>query len=96
MPKLGANRGNAGKGRPKGSPNKTTAVLKDAIILAADQTGQDGKGKDGLTGYLRHIAQTNVAAFSALLGRVLPLQVGGDPENPIEINVTIGGHAGKP
>lgn len=27
-PKIGANRGNAGKGRPKGSPNKATADIK--------------------------------------------------------------------
>ena len=29
-PKLGVNRGNAGKGRPKGVPNKATADVKAA------------------------------------------------------------------
>ena len=28
-PKIGSNRGNAGKGRPRGSPNKATATIKD-------------------------------------------------------------------
>jgi hypothetical protein len=28
-PKIGVNRGNAGKGRPKGSPNKATRPLKE-------------------------------------------------------------------
>jgi hypothetical protein len=71
-------------GRPKGSPNKTTAALKDAIILAAEQTGNDGKGRDGLVGYLKHVAATDVKAFAGLIGRVIPLQIGGDPDNPIQ------------
>ena len=41
-PKVGNNRGNAGKGRPKGSRNKTTALLKDAIIEAATKALRDG------------------------------------------------------
>lgn len=70
-------------GSRKGKPNKTTALLKDAILLAAEQTGQDGKGKDGLTGYLRRVAQADVKAFSSLLGRVLPLQVTGEGGGPM-------------
>ncbi|ULJ74557.1 hypothetical protein L2W42_21240 (plasmid) [Rhizobium gallicum] len=31
----------AGKGRVKGTPNKTTALLKDAIIKAAETVGED-------------------------------------------------------
>jgi hypothetical protein len=64
-------------GRPKGVPNKTTQVLKEAVILAAEQVGNDGAGKDGLIGYLRHVAVTDVKAFTGLLGRVIPLQVEG-------------------
>ena len=30
-PKVGVNRGNAGKGRPKGSPNKVTAEFRDTV-----------------------------------------------------------------
>jgi hypothetical protein len=76
---------NAGKGRPKGSPNKTTQALKDAILLAAEQSGGNKKGKDGLVGYLKRVADTDVKAFSSLLGRVLPLQVAGDPSAPINV-----------
>lgn len=64
----------AGKGRPKGALNKTTTTLKEAILLAGEQLGQDGKGKDGLTGYLRLVAATDVKAFAGLLGRVLPTE----------------------
>lgn len=91
-PKVGPNRGNAGKGRPKGSPNKTTAVLKDAILLAAENAG----GKAGMVGYLTKQATENPQSFLPLLGKVLPMQVGSDPDNPLEIFVTIGGHAAQP
>jgi len=53
-----------GPGRPKGMPNKTTATLKEAILAAAEAVGNDGKGKNGLTGYLKHVASTDVKAFS--------------------------------
>lgn len=73
----------AGKGRPKGAVNKSTAKLKDAILLAAEQSGRDKAGKDGLVGYLRRVADEDVKSFSTLLGKVLPIQVAGDSENPI-------------
>ncbi len=76
-------------GRPKGVPNKATALLKDAILHAAEQTGEDNKGKDGLTGYLRRVAQEDMKAFTGLLGKVLPMQIAGDPDNPLRSNVTI-------
>ena len=58
-------------GRKKGTPNKTTALLKDAILQAAMEAG----GKDGLVGYLRVQALTNPGPFMALLGKVLPMQL---------------------
>jgi hypothetical protein len=58
-------------GRAKGTPNKTTTLLKDAILKAAEGAG----GKDGLVGYLTMVASTDVKAFCMLLGRVLPLQL---------------------
>lgn len=76
-------------GRKAGTPNKTTGALKDAIILAAEQVGEDANGKDGLTGYLRMVARSDVKAFSGLLGRVLPLQLSGDPDNPVSVVATI-------
>lgn len=78
------NRGKPGPGRPKGSPNRTTTVLKDAILLAAEQVGEDGGGKDGLTGYLKRVADKDMKAFSALLGRVLPMQVTGEDGGPLQ------------
>ena len=62
-------------GRPKGVPNRTTTLLKEAVLLAAYLEGRDGKGKDGLTGYLRMIAKKYPQSYVQLLNRVLPLQV---------------------
>lgn len=80
---------NAGKGRTKGSLNKTTTALKDAILLAATQVGMDGSGKDGLTGYLKQVARTDRKAFSSLLGRVLPLQVVGPGGGPVVARIEL-------
>ncbi len=66
---------NAGKGRVKGVPNKTTAALKDMILQALDQKG----GMD----YLAKQADENPTAFLTLLGKVLPLQVTGDRDAPV-------------
>lgn len=72
---------NAGKGRVKGVPNKTTALLKDAILQAADKAG----GPGGLVGYLTLQASENPGPFLALLGKVLPMQIAGDPDNPLQV-----------
>lgn len=82
MSKLEANRAKTG-GRTKGTPNKTTALLKDAILLAATRAG--GKGK--LVGYLKTQAMDNPGPFLALLGKVLPMQVTGDPDAPVKLVV---------
>jgi len=47
-------------------------ILAEAIMLAAEQTGEDGRGRDGLVGYLRRMARTNPRSFGALLARVPP------------------------
>ena len=82
QPKKGVNRGNAGKGRPKGARNKTTALLKDAILKAAENAGNK-IGSDGLVSYLELQAVENPGPFMSLLGKVLPMQIAGDPEAPI-------------
>ncbi len=70
--KVGPSRGNAGKGRVKGVPNKVTGQLKDMILEALGQSG----GVD----YLVSQARDNPTAFMSLVGRVLPLQVNAELE----------------
>lgn len=64
-------------GRKAGTPNKTTAELKSAILKAFDAAG----GVD----YLTKVASEHPAVFCGLLGKVLPLTVGGDEDNPVAI-----------
>lgn len=76
-----------GPGRPKGTPNKTTALLKDAILKAAQTAG--GGGDDGIANYLAERAIDTPGPFLALLGKVLPMQVTGDDDNPVRHIVKI-------
>lgn len=79
----------AGMGRPKGSRNKTTALLKDAILKAAEQAGNK-VGDDGLVSYLEQQAEENPGPFMSLLGKVLPMQVEGASGGPIQVVIQKG------
>lgn len=68
-------------GRKPGTPNKTTALLKDAILTAAERAG----GSGGMVAYLQMQANANPGPFMALLGKVLPMQIGGDPDAPVKL-----------
>jgi hypothetical protein len=70
-----------GSGRKKGKPNTLTALLKDAVLKAAENAG----GEEGIVGYLQTQAILNAGPFMGLLGKVLPLQISGDPDNPVPI-----------
>jgi hypothetical protein len=80
MAKLETGRKKTG-GRKKGTPNKTTALLKDAILQAATEAG----GDDGLVGYLTKQARENPVSFNALLGKVVPMQVTGDGGGSVQL-----------
>jgi hypothetical protein len=82
-PKVGLDRSKTG--RAKGTPNKTTALLKDAILRAAEAAG----GPEGLVGYLQDQAVKNPAPFMALLGKVLPMQIVGPGDGPIVTRVEL-------
>lgn len=84
-PKVGLDRSKTG--RAKGTPNKTTALLKEAIIRAAEATGEDGKGKGRLTGYCKFLATSEPKAFAQLLGKVLPMQVTGEDGGALQVVV---------
>lgn len=81
-PKVGLDRSKTG--RAKGTPNKTTALLKDAILKAAENAGNK-LGSDGLVSYLETQATENPGPFMALLGKVLPMQVTGDDGGPLQV-----------
>jgi hypothetical protein len=60
-------------GRAKGTPNKISRGMKDAIVFAAEHSKHS---KDGtLEGYLLKVADERMDLFVPLLGRLLPLQI---------------------
>jgi hypothetical protein len=87
MSKLEAGRTKTG-GRQKGTPNKTTALLKDAILRAGEQAGNK-IGSEGLVSYLEAQANANPGPFMALLGKVLPMQVTGEGGGALKARVTL-------
>lgn len=64
-------------GRQKGTPNKVTGELKAMILTALDHAG-------GVQ-YLVDKAESHPQAFMALVGKVLPMTVQGDTENPLTL-----------
>lgn len=72
-------------GRPPGATNKVPTVLKEAILLAAELEGWDGKGFDGLTGWLRHLAREDIRSFAMLVGKVLPYSIQAEREVKVEV-----------
>ena len=64
------------KGRKKGSKNKLTVALKEAILAAGEAAG----GEEGLVGYLTRLAVENSSAYASLLGKVLPMTLAPDSD----------------
>jgi hypothetical protein len=58
-------------GRQKGTPNKVTRTLREAILQALEEAG----GKGGAVEYLRSQANLSPGAFLSLVGKVLPLTI---------------------
>lgn len=77
-PARGSKPGERRGGRKPGSQNKVTKALKEVILTALDKAD-----KGGGVGYLTRQANENPAAFMALVGKVLPMTVAGDPDNPL-------------
>jgi hypothetical protein len=76
-----ASLGNLKPGNKRG-PSKATALLKDAILQAAEGAG----GPGGMVGYLQTQATENPGPFMALLGKVLPMQVTGEGGGAIVVS----------
>lgn len=69
----------SGPGRPKGTPNKVQQAVKEMITEALNRAG----GVEYLVE--RANDPKTASAFLTLVGKVLPLQLTGDPKNPIAI-----------
>lgn len=71
----------AGKGRVKGSLNKTTKTAKEAIALAAEKLG----GADRLVAWAQEEPQNERVFWGTIYPKLLPLQVTGEDGGPVQI-----------
>ena len=71
-------------GRKKGTPNRVNQDLVDRIVNAAGQVGSDGKGKDGVDGWLQTLAGKKTGYFVGLFRQAVQKQVPTtEPENEV-------------
>ncbi len=75
----------AGPGRPKGVPNKTTQVAKDAIAQAAHELG----GAARLVAWAKEDATNERAFWTTIYPKLLPLQVANAEGESFNMNWTI-------
>ena len=68
-------------GRKAGTPNKTTLVLREAVLTAAEAAGNE-VGDDGLLSYLMRVALDHPSTFMPLLARVMPQQIKSQQTSP--------------
>lgn len=72
-------------GKPKGATHKTTRAAKEAIALAADRLG----GVDRLVAWCQEDKKNEHAFWSSVYPRLLPLQLAGDGDNPIQAKLVV-------
>ena len=71
------------QGRQKGTPNKVTKTIRDAVMQAFDEVGGPA--------YLVELArgtQSDRAAFTSLLNKVLPTQINANVEGGIQVQLS--------
>lgn len=69
----------SGPGRPKGSSNKITRDIKEALSRAFEKVG----GEE----YLVKVAMEDPRTFCALLGKLMPVQMTGEDGKAIQVSV---------
>lgn len=74
-----------GQGRPKGMTNKVTQAAKDAIALAAEGLG----GQKRLVAWAKEDPKNERDFWVSVYPRLIPVQVSGDPDNPILHNLRV-------
>lgn len=72
---------NAGKGRKKGTPNKSTAAVKEALSFAFQGLGGAKE--------LQHWAKDNKTEFYKLWAKLLPAEVQGSLDHSGEIIIRV-------
>lgn len=61
-------------GRPAGATSKYTRVIKEAILIAAEEHGRNGNGKGRLIGFMHKVIEEDLRTFCMMLTRSMLLQ----------------------
>jgi len=72
-------------GKPKGAVSKTTKAAKEAIAYAAEGLG----GAERLVAWAQEDPKNEAAFWTSIYPKLLPLQVSGDPENPLALGIRV-------
>jgi len=87
MAKVAKNGNVAGKGRlggrAKGTPNKVTQSVKQAIEMAAEGLG----GTKRMIAWAKEDAANERIFWGNIYPKLLPLQIAGDPDSPLTIQI---------
>ena len=81
----GIGKGTPGPGRPKGSQNKSTQAAKLLIQAVADRLG----GADRMLAWAQEDPANERAFWTSVYPKLLPVQLQGDKENPLEAAVQV-------
>lgn len=81
----GIGKGTPGPGRPKGSVNKTTRAAKELIAAVAEGLG----GAERMLEWCQESAANERAFWTGIYPKLIPVQVQGDKDNPLESAVKV-------
>lgn len=73
------------RGRPKGLPNKITRSAKEAIALAAEGLG----GAERMVEWAKEDPANERVFWGTIYPKLLPVQVAGDPDNPLKMDLSL-------
>lgn len=72
------------KGRPHGAVNKSTRIVKEVFADVFSKLQDDDKAK------LETWAKENPTEFYKLASKLIPVQLAGDAENPVAVDIAKG------
>lgn len=67
-------------GRVAGTPNKTTAALKEILTSAIEEIG----GRKRLVEWIREDPAHEYAFWTNMAMKLMPVQIAGDKDNPVQ------------
>jgi hypothetical protein len=70
-----ANQPKRGRGRPKGARNYFARNVQEALLKAVNRFGADGRGKDGLEGYLFKMCGEEPKSVMTMLNSTMPTRI---------------------